>query len=132
MDIPTHDTLHDLDRGTPALFVWSARVLPAAIGVQFLLAGQALFGGLSWELHGVVGALIGVPALILAGGALAVSRLRGFGWWAGLTVLLYLIQIGLAVAGPGALALHPFNGALLLTASLVLLFKVERRRAHHI
>jgi hypothetical protein len=34
------------------------------------------------------------------------------------------------MADTGALALHPFNGALLLTSALVLLAKVERRRAH--
>ena len=126
-----HDTLHDLEHGTPALFLWSARALPALIGAQFFLAGQALFGGMSWDLHGLVGGIIGLPVLVLAGGAVAFARLRGFGWWAGLTLILYLAQVVLAVADGGALALHPFNGALLLTSALVLLAKVERRRAHH-
>lgn len=131
MDTLKHDTLHDLEHGTPALFIWSARALPAFLGAQFLLAGQALFGGMSWDLHGLVGAIVGLPALVLAGGAVALSRLRGFGWWAGLTLILYVAQVWLAMADAGGLALHPFNGALLLTAALVLLAKVERRRAHH-
>jgi hypothetical protein len=43
--------------------------------------------------------------------------------------LLYLAQIALAAsANPLPLSLHPVNGALLLTASLILLAKVERRR----
>lgn len=56
-------------------------------------------------------------------------RLRGFGWWAGVIGLLYALQLALASFGPGTLALHPFNAALLLTASLIFLFKVERRRS---
>lgn len=131
MDKLKHDTLHDLEHGTPALFIWSARTLPALLGAQFFLAGQALFGGMSWDLHGLVGGIIGLPVLVLTGGALAFARLRGFSWWAGLTLILYLAQVVLAVADEGALALHPFNGALLLTSALVLLAKVERRRAHH-
>lgn len=44
-------------------------------------------------------------------------------------LVLYLIQIALAAkVDPLPLSLYPFNGALLLTASLVLLAKVERRR----
>lgn len=126
-----HDTLHDLEHGTPAPFLWSARALPALLGAQFLLAGQALFGGMSWDLHGLVGGIIGLPVLVLTCGALAFARLRGFGWWAGLTMLLYVAQLWLSIADTGALAFHPFNGALLLTSALVLLAKVERRRAHH-
>jgi hypothetical protein len=43
--------------------------------------------------------------------------------------VLYTLQLALAAFGAGALALHPFNAALLLSASLVVLFKVERRRS---
>jgi len=131
METANHDTLRDLESGTNALFLWSARVLPILVGAQFLLAGQALFGGISWSLHGIVGATIGLPVFVLAAYALVLARLRGFGWWAGLTLVLYLAQVGLAMAGTGALALHPFNGALLLTSALVLLAKVERRVARH-
>jgi hypothetical protein len=130
METLNHDTLRDLEHGTPALFLWSARAVPALLGAQFLLAGLALFGGMSWDLHASVGVVVGLPVLVLAGGALGLVRLRGFGWWAGLTLILYLTQVGLAMADTGALALHPFNGALLLTSALVLLAKVERRRAH--
>jgi hypothetical protein len=58
-----------------------------------------------------------------------VARLRGFGWWAGVITILYALQLVLASSGSGALAIHPFNASLLLTASLIFLFKVERRRS---
>lgn len=127
----THDTLHDLERGTPALYLWSARVLPVAISLQFLLAGQALYGGLAWGAHAAVGGLVSLPVFALGIGAAAIGRLRGFGWWAGLIVVLYLVQVALGAGGPPAIAYHPFNGTLLLIASIVLLLKVERRRALH-
>lgn len=127
----THDTLADLSRGTPALFTAAARGLPVLIGVQFLLAGQSLFGGLPWDLHGAVGGLVGGAVLLFGGYSVAVSRLRGFGWWAGVLLILYAVQLALAASGTAALAFHPFNGALLLSASLVCLYKVERRRAAH-
>lgn len=129
MKKPTHDTLADLDLGTPAPFTAAAFSLPALLAIQSLLAGQALFGGLPWDLHGALGGFTGVPVLTLLCYSLAVRRLRGFGWWAGVITILYAVQLALASSGPGALALHPFNAALLLTASLVFLFKVERRRS---
>lgn len=125
-----HDTLVDLERGTPFWFLWSARLLPAGLAAQFLLAGQALFGGLSWEPHVTLGVMLFVPVAALLGGALLIRRLRGFNWWTGLTAILYLLQVALAAAGPAALAFHPFNAALLLASALVLLAKVERRRRH--
>jgi Family of unknown function (DUF6220) len=124
-----HDTLTDLGLGTPAPFVAAAYGLPALLGLQFLLAGQALFGGLTWDLHGAIGGVTAVPVLALLCYSLAVPRLRGFGWWAGVLVIAYGVQLALASSGTGALALHPFNAALLLTASLVFLLKVERRRS---
>ena len=129
MSKATHDTLTDLGKGTPALFSISAFGLPPLLVVQFLLAGQALFGGLPWSLHGALGGLIGIPVLILLFYSLAVSRLRGFGWWAGLIGILYALQLVLASSGAGALAIHPFNAALLLSASLIFLLKVDRRRS---
>ena len=126
-----HDTFAELDRGTPCWFTAAARILPVGILTQFLSAGAALFGdsGL-WRLHAALGGALFLPAAVLLGGAVFVARLRGFGWWAGLIVLLYLIQVVLAaMAAPASLALHPFNGALLLVASLVLAAKVERRSA---
>ncbi len=128
MSKPTHDTLADLGLGTPAPFIAAAYSLPALLALQFLLAGQALFGGLSWDLHGALGGVIAIPVLTLFCYSLALQRLRGFGWWAGVLVILYGVQLALASFGPGALAIHPFNAALLLTASLVFMFKVERRR----
>ncbi|GLO79881.1 DUF6220 domain-containing protein [Sulfitobacter pontiacus] len=115
-------------RGTPAFFTAAAWTLPAAIGAQFALAGQALFNGLSWTLHGTVGALVALPILALFCAAFLIRQLRGFRWWAGLLLGLYVLQITLAAFGPAALALHPFNAALLLSASLIVLAKVEKRR----
>lgn len=127
----THDTLQQPGRGTPAAYLWSARLLPALIAGQFLLAGQALFGGMSWEMHSTLGGLAALPVIVLAAGAALLGHLRGFGWWAGLVAGLYILQVQLGAAGPAALAFHPFNAALLLTAALVLLYKIERRQRHH-
>ncbi|ETX26970.1 DUF6220 domain-containing protein [Roseivivax isoporae] len=129
MTHPTHDTLVDLDRGTPRPFIAAAFSLPALIGLQFIVAGQALFGSLSWEPHGTLGGLIGIWVLAILGYSLVLPRLRGFGWWTGVLTLLYALQLALASSGPAALAFHPFNAGLLLTASLVLVVKVERRRS---
>lgn len=127
----SHDGLTDVPRGTPVWFTLAARALPLGILAQFLSAGVALFGDSSlWGAHGAVGGTLSLLVLALLGGAIAIPRLRGLGWWAGLNGLLYLSQVALAaVATPLALSLHPVNGALLLTTSLVLLAKVERRRA---
>ena len=126
-----HDTLVELGQGTPILFSASARLLPLALLTQFLTAGLALFPAADlWGLHAAVGIGTGLPVLVLAGGAALVVRLRGFGWWAGTVLALYIVQVMLAAgANPSLLGLHPFNGALLFAASLVLLAKVERRRA---
>lgn len=129
----THDTFTDPGAGTPLWFTLAARALPIGILIQFLSAGTALFRDAEmWALHGAMGGALAVPVLVLAGGAALVIRLRGFGWWAGLTLALYLAQVALAAgANPLPLSLHPLNAALLLTASLTLLAKVERRRARH-
>lgn len=125
----THDTLADLGLGTPAPFTAAAFTLPALLALQFLLAGQALFAGLPWDLHGALGGVIAIPIFTLLGYALTMRRLKGFAWWAGVIGLLYALQLSLASFGSDALALHPFNAALLLSASLIFLFKVERRRS---
>ncbi|RMC33920.1 DUF6220 domain-containing protein [Paracoccus alkanivorans] len=127
----SRDTFTDLDRGMPGWFIFSAWFLPVGILGQFLSAGSALFhdSGL-WGLHVAAGGILVLPAIALLVGALSVPRLRGFGWWASLIFIIYLIQVALAVETmPLLLSVHPFNGALLLSASLVLLAKVERRRA---
>lgn len=126
-----HDTLRDLERGTPTWFTASGWLVPAGVLAQFLLAGHALFGGSDFSTHVMLGSLLALPVLVLLLGALSVGCLRGFGWWAGLLAVLTLVQVVLA-AGDRAplLAYHPVNGALVLVASLVLLAKIERRRAH--
>lgn len=125
----TRDTLTDPGLGTPAAFTVAAFSLPALLSVPFFLAGQALFAGLPWGLHGAVGGAIAVPVLTLVGYSLAVRRLRGFGRWACALAILSAVQLALASSGPGGLALHPSNAALRLTASIVFLFRAERRRS---
>lgn len=127
----THDTFSDLHLGIPNWFTFSARLLPIGILGQFLSAGIALFRNPEWwGLHAGLGGALSLPVVVLVAAALFILRLRGFGWWAGLILLLYLAQVALAVAAtPLALSLHPLNGALLLSTSLVLLAKVERRRS---
>jgi hypothetical protein len=126
-----HDTMADIGRGTPAWFLFSARLLPVGILGQFLSAGLALFGGNNlWGLHAGIGGTLSLLVVALLAGAMLVPRLRGFGWWAGLTFVLYGTQVMLAAGSvPVLISLHPLNGALLLGAASVLLFKIERRVA---
>lgn len=94
-----HDALTDVPRGAPLWFTLAARALPLGILAQFLSAGVALFGDPSlWGAHGAVGGALSLPVLALLGGAIAILRLRGLGWWAGLSGLLYLSQVALAAA----------------------------------
>ena len=123
-----HDTLTDLHLGTPLWFVLSARLLPLGILSQFLSAGTSLFIGWEWQMHKIIGGALFLPIIALCAGALAVPRLRGFNWWAGLVLTLYLVQFALAAgANSLPLAFHPFNGTLLLLAVVILWIKVERR-----
>ncbi|MBX9464309.1 MAG: hypothetical protein KL840_15340 [Aquamicrobium sp.] len=129
----THDTFVDLHVGTPGWFTVLAWLMPLGLVAQFASAGLGLFLNPDLiGLHASMGFTLSLPAAGLLAGALVVKRLRGFGWWAGLVVAFYIAQVSLAATGaPLPLALHPANAALLLTASLVLLAKVESRRAQH-
>lgn len=129
----THDTFADLHLGTPAWFTVLARVMPIGLFAQFATAGLGLFLNPDLVgLHASMGFALSLPATDLLAGALFIRRLRGFGWWAGLVFALYIAQVSLAATGaPLPLSLHPANAALLLTASLILLAKVERRRGQH-
>lgn len=126
-----HDTLKGLELKTPRWFALSARLLPLGILAQFLTAGMALFSGVSdWALHKASGAVLSLPIILLLIGGFSIPRLRGFNWWIILILLLYILQVILASTGTLlALAFHPLNGALLLTASLVLVVKIDRRLA---
>jgi hypothetical protein len=128
MPAPTHDTFRRLDLGTPVFFTLTARFLPGLLAIQFLLVGQPLSGNLLGDIHDLIDNVVAFQVLVIAGYALFVSRLRGFGWWACVIVLTYLAQFALPASGPVALVFQTFNAALLLSASLVLLFKIERRR----
>lgn len=127
--IRPHDTFAALKLGTPFWFVAAARLLPAGSYGQFLSADLAfLFGAEMWLLHIALSGALALSAFALLGGAVFVARLRGFAWWAGAAAALYFAQVALiSGSAPDLLALYRFNGALLLTAGLVLLVKVERR-----
>lgn len=129
----THDTFTDLHVGTPIWFTASAWLLPLGILAQFVSAGFGLFIDAELlGLHGGIGIAMSLLVIALLTGALAIRRLRGFGWWAGVILALYAAQIVLAALGaPVMLALHLVNASLLLTASIVLVFKIERRRAQN-
>lgn len=115
---------------TPVWFTTCIRIMPLGVLMQLLLAGLGLFKDAGFGLHVVVGAVLGIPALAIFAGAVLVARLRPLRWWAGILVALYLVQVALAAGNdPSSLAYHPVNGALVLIASLVLLAKVERRKA---
>ncbi len=122
-------------RVVPPWFLHAARSVPAGILAQYLLAGLALFqDGMFWAWHGGLGGLIVVPIAAMVVAAWVGEQTRPLRWWASLLVLLYGLQIVLIVAGQnlgsGLLqALHPFNGGLMLVASLVIVAKVERNRA---
>ncbi|SOD98309.1 DUF6220 domain-containing protein [Caenispirillum bisanense] len=115
---------------TPVWFATCIRIMPLGVLMQFLLAGFGLFEDAGFEMHVVVGAALGVPAFAIFAGAVLVARLRPLAWWAGSLVASYLVQVALAAGGdPSLLAYHPFNGALVLVASVVLFAEVEHGKA---
>lgn len=97
---------------------------------QLLIAGGALFSnGELWKIHAIVGGALFFPASALLVATLYVPQLRTLRRWAGLTFFFYLVQVILAAGStPLLLSVHPFNGALMLGASLALLAKVEYLR----
>jgi hypothetical protein len=122
-------------RVLPFWYLQAARAVPVGILAQYLLAGLALFhDGLFWGWHGGLGMLLLLPIGAMALAAWLGGRMRPLRWWAGLLAVLYVLQIVLIVIGQnfgsGLLqALHPFNGGLMLVASLVIVAKAERNRA---
>lgn len=125
-------------RIVPRWFLLAARVVPAGVLAQYLLAGLALFhDGLFWGWHGAVGLTLLLPIGAMAAAAWFGGRARPLRWWTGLQAVLYGVQILSIVAGQtlasGLLqALHPFNGGLMLVMSLVILAKAERSRARRV
>lgn len=119
----------------PFWFLLTVRVVPAGILLQYLLAGLGLFhDGLFLGWHSGLGMFLLLPIAAMAVAAWFGRQARSPRWWAGLLAILYGLQIGLIVvgqnSGSGILqALHPFNGGLMLVVSLVLLAKVEHKRA---
>lgn len=83
----THDTFREIERGTPLWFTACGWLVPAGVTAQFLLAGQALYGGAGFGLHAMLGSVLALPVLALLLGALLVRRLRGFAWWAGILAI---------------------------------------------
>lgn len=104
--------------------VWAARLVPVAIAAQFLLAGLGLFDdAAAWAWHGALGFGLIVPIGIVLVASLINETAQPWRGRAGILSCLYILQPVLIIAGQetgsGLLqALHPFNGALLLAASL--------------
>lgn len=114
----------------PAWFVWLARLLPVGILGQFVSAGLGLFmDGAMLDLHATTGFVLSLPVLALLAGTFVLPSLRFLVLWMAPVLVLYVVQIMLAAGGGGLpLALHPANGALLLTAGLAFAAKVEAAR----
>lgn len=125
-------TVDRLQRAAPSWFVFAARLVPAGIAGQFLLAGLGLFVDAEiWGLHGMLG-----MALVLAIGVTAIapfarSAIRPLRHWGAVLGFLYILQIALIAmsesygSGPPR-ALHVFNAGLLLVTAAVIVAKIER------
>ena len=101
---------------------WLAWLTLAGFVVQFYLAGLALFGASTFELHRALGYLLVLPVLLLVVLALVRRQRRLIGLTAGLIVLI-VVQVllpGLRTSVPWLSALHPLNGIALmgLTATI--------------
>ena len=120
-EIPAHGPV-------PVWYRALAWLMPVGVLAQFVSAGVGLFAAPdAIGMHAGLGIALSVPALALAGGALAAARLRRLARPAGAVLVLYLVQVGLAGSGaPIPLSLHPANGALLFGASLLHLARTQR------
>ena len=114
----------------PRWYPLLAWFFPCSVLGQFLIAGGALFRSADlWGIHAIIGGALFFPASALLVGTLYAPQLRTLRGWAGLTFFLYLVQVVLGAGSkPLLLSAHPFNGALMLGASLALLAKVEHLR----
>lgn len=114
---------------------WAARFIPAAILGQFLLAGLGLFSDdRAWPWHGALGFSLILPLGLVLWASVTKEIARPWRGRAGILSCLYLLQPVLMISGQatgsGLLqALHPFNGALMLAASLWLAAAVQPQPA---
>ncbi len=113
---------------------WTARLIPVGISAQFLLAGLGLFSdAAAWPWHGALGFLL-IPAIgVVLVASWRDETARPWRGRAGILSCLSMLQPVLMIAGQetgsGLLqALHPFNGALMLAASLWLAAGVQPAR----
>lgn len=119
-------------RATPSsplqtVYSWAAAVFSLLVIVQALLAGQGWFidPGLI-RIHGVIGNLTFIVAVVLTGLAVATRRLRSGLDLALVVVALVLVvaQIGLGYAGresAAAASWHVPNGVLIFGVSVAIL-----------
>lgn len=120
-----------LAKMAPLVLVIAVRIVPLMIATQFLLAGLALYyNGAIWGWHGLIGMSLLVPIAVIVLSPYFYSSVRPLRWWALLLGCLYLVQLVLIITGQNMgqgllIALHVFNGVLVLKTSLVLLAKVE-------
>jgi uncharacterized membrane protein len=116
-------------RKAPTAVVVSARMLVAAIPLQFLLAGLMLFHDPALRIgHVALGFLLLIPVTILATAPWLRRSVRPLRWWTGLVAALTVVQVVLGAGGGGGWpkAAHVFNAALVLVAALVVAAKIER------
>jgi hypothetical protein len=118
-------------RSTDLAFVICAWLTLGLILAQFLMAGLSMFQNPSiWRCHVMAGLSIGVPIVVMLAIALQ-RRLRPLSGFVGLLALGYVTQFSLILATQHGLgitwqALHPFNGSLMLTLSIVVLMKAVK------
>lgn len=96
------------------IHVGLARVILAAVGLQFFFAGLGLFGATSFRAHQMTGSLIVLASLLLLllalGGVLSGVRIG----LSALLLVLTILQFVLA-RGPSLLAaFHPVNAVMIL------------------
>ena len=107
-------------RWTYAVLAW---LLVAALLVQFLLAGVGVFAGGGYGAHGANAAVIALLMLLALAGSAAARRSWQTIALHGLLLVLLVVQ-GFLVTFPGAIAaLHPLNGAVILTLALALAYR---------
>ncbi len=114
------------------VFMGMAILTGAGIGIQFYLAGMAIFGGgVDWVVHRIVGSVIVLPILVMLAQAFMSPRPSAVRELTALLATSYLLQIAVVVVGqevdmPQVAALHPANGALMCAISVRLAFRSLR------
>jgi Family of unknown function (DUF6220) len=107
-------------RWTYAVLAW---LLVAALLAQFLFAGIGVFAGGGYGAHGANALVIAILMVLALAGSAVARRPWQTTALHGLLLVLLVVQ-GFLVTFPGPIAaLHPLNGALILTLALPLAYR---------